>query len=244
MLTATPLFNSNLAALAAFQPKVGEIIDAAEIPAGVTPATGRDGSNTLRIPAEDGGSIWFGRSSMPSVSAPEMFAGFVDDGRNVSLPGVLTGAEPLVVIDKMPPHTAVFVLEEHAWHVKLALHLYDYAGPIAAGRLIFVVGDDVEERMCEFSEANPGYDPPARLLTPPQRSAAETAELQRRLENAGAAVSRVCQQAVDACVQCIGARSFDSFPTVPRADAPYTAKRGNVATGASGFIPAGLFQNP
>jgi hypothetical protein len=216
VLTVTPLYRNNLAALAAFQPKVGEIIDTADIPVGVTPATGRDGSNTLRIPAEDGRLAWFGGSSMPSVSAPEMFAGFVNDGRNVSLPGVLTGAEPLVVINKMPPHTAVFVLEEHAWHVKLALHLYDYVEPIAAGRLIFVVGDDVEESMCGFFEANPGYDPPARLLTPPQRFAAEIAELQRRLENAGASVSRVCQQAVDACALRIGARSFDSFPKVPR----------------------------
>ena len=44
MLTATPLYRSNLAALAAFQPKVAEIVDAAEIPPEVTPVTGRDGS--------------------------------------------------------------------------------------------------------------------------------------------------------------------------------------------------------
>ena len=120
MLTATPFYRDNLAALASFQPRVAEIVDAARIPPGVTPARGRDGSSTLLVPAEEGGSIWFGGSSMPSVSAVEMFAGFVSDGRNVSLPGVLTGVEPLVVINKLPLHTALFVVEEHAWHVRLA----------------------------------------------------------------------------------------------------------------------------
>ncbi len=216
MLTTTPVYSANLAALATFQPEVAGVVDAVGIPADVRPVEGRDGSDTLVIPGEDGGPVFFGGSSMPSVSAAEMFAGFVSDGRNVSLPGVLTGFDPLVVVGKMAPHTALFVIEEHAWHVKLALHLYDYAELIAGGRIVFIVGDDPEGKMYEFFESHAGYGPPTRLLTPPQRSPAQMAELQRRLENAGEAVQSVGQRFVEASAEHISTRSFASLPATPR----------------------------
>ncbi|MFQ5591044.1 MAG: hypothetical protein ACE5HE_07780 [Phycisphaerae bacterium] len=153
---------------------------------------------------------------MPSISAPEMLAGFTSDGRNVSLPGILTGAEALVLVDRMPRHTALFVIEEHPWQVKLALRLRDYSHLLASGRLVFIVGSDLEERMREFFGAHPGYEPPTRMLSPPQRSPAQIAELQRRLENTGEEALRVSRGFAEACAARIASRTAGAPGTAPR----------------------------
>jgi len=215
-LTATQTYHGNLAALRVSQPVVAEKIDSTPIPANVRPATGRDGTNTLQVPGEDGSPIWFGRSSMPSVSTAETCAGFVSNGRNAVLPGVLTGMDPIAVAGRMPSHTALFVVEENPLHVKLAMHLYNYAELIAGGRLVFLLTQDLEEHLRILLEAHPGYEVPAQLLMSPQRLPAQIAELQRQLESAGKAVSHVHNRVVESCAANIRSRTLGPLPPSPR----------------------------
>lgn len=193
-------YRRNIAALRTFQPRVAEVIDSARIPRDVSPATGRDGHRTLLVPGDDGQQVWLGGSSMPTISAVETFAAFFSDGRNVALPGVLTGLEPIVVAGKMPPHTALFVVEEKALHVKLALHLYDYRALLEHGRVIFVLADDLMRTLRTLFEVHPGYDVPTRIVPVPQRTDAQLAELRRQLEKAGRVLTGVHAGVVQSCL--------------------------------------------
>ena len=215
-LTATQTYQRNLAALRVSQPVVAEKIDSTPIPANVRPATGRDGTNTLQVPGEDGSPVWFGRSSMPSVSTAETCAGFVSNGRNAILPGVLTGMDPIAVAGKMPSHTALFVVEENPLHVKLAMHLYDYAELIAGGRLVFLLTQDLAEHLRILLDAHPGYEVPTQLLMSPQRLPAQIAELQRQLESAGNAASHVHNRVLESCAANIRGRTLGPLPQSPR----------------------------
>ncbi len=214
-LAATEHFGPNLAALMESQPSVAALVEAAPVPDGVTPVTGRDGINTFKVPDESGLPVWFGGSSMPSISAAEMFAGG-GGGGNVALPGVLTGNEPLVLLGRLFPHEMLFVLEESPLAIKLAMHLYDYAGLIASGRLVFLLTADLIESMTTFFEAHPGCLLPARLLAVAQRSASQTADLQRRLEHAGAFGAAEQNRAVDSYVQVLRERAVGRLPDRPR----------------------------
>ncbi len=220
-LPLTERYHRNQAALRAFQPSVAAALDEVLIPEEVKPATGRDGSDTFLIPDETGRPVWFGGSSMPGISASEIFAGFRGDGSNVSLPGVLTGVEPLVVASKMATHTALFVVEQDPLQLKLAMHLRDYSDLFAGGRLVFVFGkdEDLARNLCTFFESHPGYELPTRLLTVPQRSAAEIADLQRDLEAAGKAAAAVYARLVESHVQALGSRERGPLPPAPRVTA-------------------------
>ncbi len=214
----TPCYHRNLEALRKSQPAVAEIVDASPVPEGVTPATGRDGTETFLIPAQNDGRAWFGGSSMPTVSAAEIFAEFHSSGRSVWLPGIFTGVEPLVVASKLPPHAALFVVEQDPGNLKLAMHLHDYVELLTTGRLVFVpVGEEEPvEHLCAFFERHFGYELPNQLLTEPQQTPAQLADLQRLLEDTGRAAAAVHASIVDAQVKSLRTRTFGPLPTVPR----------------------------
>ena len=65
------LFDKNLAALRERDAVLAERLAALPIePA--EPAVGRDGSVTFRLPGPNGEPQWFGRTSMPAVSGPDL----------------------------------------------------------------------------------------------------------------------------------------------------------------------------
>ncbi|MCH8966852.1 MAG: hypothetical protein IID43_04175, partial [Planctomycetes bacterium] len=209
-------YRLNLAALERFQPEVAALVEATPIPDGAVPATGRDGGETFLITDESGTRRWFGGSSMPSISVAEVFADFESDGSNVSLPGILTGLEPLVTAGKSPAHCAVFVIEEDALNLKLAMHLYDYADLMETGRLVVIAGADLTESLCTFYRDHPGYTLPSHLIRVPQRMEVEMAELQRRLEGAGEAVAQLVTQAMQSHRNHIARLSRGPLSDVPR----------------------------
>lgn len=209
-------YRRNLKALRDFQPAIAPEVDRAPIPEGVEAATGRDGAPTFLIPDENGRATWFGASSMPSVSSAESFAGFVGDGRNVALPGILTGAEPLALATRIAPHCAIFVMEERPLHVKLAFHLYDYVELIATRRIVIVLLDDLPGRLQAVFEDDPGFDLPSELATVAQRSSREIAELQRRLQAAGETAFLIPARQVESAANALHRRVFGPIPPVPR----------------------------
>ncbi len=209
-------YKKNLNALQAVQPSIAQVVEAAPIPNGVVEAVGRDGTRTYQLPGGAGRRVWFGQSSMPSISASEMFAIAGGDGGNVCLPGILTGMEPLVIADRLAEHAAIFVVEENPLDLKLAMHLYDYAALLSGGRLVFILGDDVHARLVDFFREHPGYLLPTQMFTVPQRSPAQNVDLRRQFERAGEAVSIVQAEIIEACAESIRHRTRTAIPPNPR----------------------------
>lgn len=196
----------NLQALQTRQPDLADHLRALTIPSTVQPATGRDGHPTFRIVGPDGRARWFGGSSMPSISAPEMLAAYSSDGANVVLPGVLTGVEPKIIAERSPAHTAVFVVENDPLAVRLALQLYDYTALIEAGRVLFLLADDLSGRLQRFFAAHPGYEIPTQVVSIPHLTPAQLADLRRRLEEAGARVVAAQHALLQSLAERIAAR--------------------------------------
>ncbi len=214
----TDCYKRNLAALATLNPAVADAVDSAPIPETIEPATGRDGTRTFLIPSKQGRREWLGRSSMPTISAREIFSGFSSDGRSVVLPGVLTGLEPIVVAEKTPSHAAVFVAEPSPLCLKLAMHVHDYTALLTGGRLVFLLGkgEELVSSLFTFIETHPGYELPIHLLPIPQRSPVQIAELQRWIETAGGKVTELHELRLNAQVRTLSARKFEPLSNAPR----------------------------
>ncbi len=196
----------NLLALQSRQPELADQLRALNIPSTVQPAVGRDGHPTFRIIGPDGRARWFGGSSMPSISAPEMLASYSSDGANVVLPGVLTGLEPKIIAERSPAHTAVFIVETDPLAVRLALQLYDYTALIEAGRVLFLLADDLSARLQRFFAAHPGYEVPTQVVSIPHLAPPQLADLRRRLEEAGARVVAAQHALLQSLAERIAAR--------------------------------------
>ncbi len=209
------MLERNLAVLAPFQPDLARDLSDLVIPDRVRETIGRDGSRTFRVHQEGAGAIWFGQSSMPTISAAALFAGFQSDAQSVCLPGVLTGLEPIVVAAKIPDYCAVFVVERDPLHIKLALCLHDYESLIRQGRVVFLVADRLKDALVGFFERHPGYRLPTRLLPVPQCRAAELADLQHRLEHAAESIMAVQFQAVALCRSRLARRTYGTLPALP-----------------------------
>ncbi len=149
-------YHRNLAALTDAQASLAAAIDAIPIPDGVTPVRGRDDSDTFFLPTGDGRGAWFGGSSMPTISAFEAWSGLRGDGRNLILPGVLTGLEPLLILERIPKHSALFVCEPDGLLLKLALILRDYTRFIESGQLVFILGEEqsLVDNLVSFFESS------------------------------------------------------------------------------------------
>lgn len=215
-ISTTRSYRRNIAALTDSQADFASVVSAAPVPGDVAPTTGRDGSPTYLLPGDGGRRIWFGGSSMPTVSAPALFAGFRHDGSNVLLPAVLTGLEIRVLADKLPPFCALFVVEDDLVAVKLAMHLHDYSDLIAARRLLLLRAGNIGDDLGRLFEAHPGLELPRQMLTIPHRSTAQMSTLQRRLEKAGTEVVRIQASVVASCVRRLERRTFEPLPDRPR----------------------------
>jgi len=232
-------YTCNLNALRIFQPEIAKIIDESSVPDSVRCVAARDGSTTFQLQDSSGRDVWFGGSSMPKISAEEMFSTATDCGGNVALPGILTGVEPLILARRLPECRAIFVVESNPLHLKLAMRLHDYVSLLSQGRLVFFLEDDLPRRIPDFFRTYPGFLLPTQIFRVPQRTAAQISELQSRFESLGTVVARVQAEALDAAVARIIRRPAGSMP-----DSPAVAVVGTDASPASiefgGRIARGL----
>jgi hypothetical protein len=183
------ILEHNLSALQSRQPEAAAMVRACELPGGLLPTVGRDGTPTLMIPGKQG-LKWLGGSSMPRASAEEMFGQVDPRGGSVTLPAMLTGMEAMVLAERLAPRFAVFVIDE-AQTFKVVLSLRDYQSHFRAGRIVLLMSDDIPSRASEFFARNPGFALPAHMFKVPQMAAGPLANLARTLEDAGAQAMRV-----------------------------------------------------
>ncbi len=209
-------YRRNLDALRTRQPEIAGRIKETALPIEVVSVIGRDGTPTLRIPSNNGGLSWFGESSMPGVSSEEMFCNVRPDGGSVTLPGILTGAEVLVIARRLAPPFAVFVIEGSPLNLKLAMRLHDYSELFGDGRLVFILADDLRGRLRSFFRDHPGYELPQNLFRVPQKTAGQIVEMQREIELAGADVMHIRGEKITAVSARMRARSVPSVSDTPR----------------------------
>ncbi len=188
-ISETPVYERNLDAFSVRQPELVERLHTASIPQGVREATGRDGSKTFRIQTINGSEVWLGGSSMPTISAPAIIRDSALLGGNVILPSMLTGDEPLQLLETAPTHVAVFVVERCLLNLKLALHRRDFASHIRNGRLVLFTSDDLIPETVNFFERFPGYEFPRHMVSIPHLLPAKLADFQREVQAAGSMVS-------------------------------------------------------
>lgn len=214
-IAATPQFEANLAALRSRQPDVAAFVESAVHPEDAEIVPGRDGTPALRLRDAAGRWVWLGQSSMPGVSAEALVSGVRPDGGSVILPGVLTGLEQLLLARRLPAYAAVFVLEPDVLALRLALHLHDVSHHVTAGRIVYITATDTEGGLAAFFRDHPGYDFPQRLISVPQRSAAQLAEIQRRLESAATQVALAAAERTRALTDRLTARAKRPLPPRP-----------------------------
>lgn len=198
------ILERNLSALRIRQPEVANALAECAIPEGVAAAQGRDGEPTLLLQGA-GGPAWLGGSSMPRASSEEMFGNIRLEGGSVSLPAMMSGMEALMVARRLSAPFAVFVIDSPAG-IKLPLMIRDFVGLLRDGRIVFLLSDDLPNRMRQFFEANPGYCTPSHLFQVPQVPPGKLANLTRELESASSDVVRIQSERVVASAAGIRAR--------------------------------------
>ncbi len=181
-------FTENLSALKKTQPDVATLVENALATTSVALVTGRDGQQTFQLSNDKKIVEWLGASSMPSVSASEILSLVVATDVNAIIPGVVTGLEPLILLENFPECSAVFVIEPNPLLVKLVFHLYDYEPYFQTGRLIVVTGQDWVDQFCAFFETHPGYDLPTQMVSVPHCTGQQFALMQQHVERAGQTV--------------------------------------------------------
>lgn len=166
----------NLEALRPVDPACADRLAALPIPSSVQPAVGRDGSTTWRICRDAGRIEWFGRTSMPTVSAESLLAGFQPGLGNVALGGIGSGREAWLLPERLGRHRSVVVLETDPLNLALALRLWDIADALRARQVVLLLARDLNglrEALLQFCCQHPGFELPTRLLAWPWRSKAD-----------------------------------------------------------------------
>ncbi len=170
-----------LTALARRLPDSAALLRRAALPAGVRFATGRDGSMTLCWHQEDGSPAWLGRSTMPQVRAEALVEAFAPGNGNVLLVGMGQGAEAAMLLARLAPHQAVFVIEEDAATAALAVCVHDFAVHLERGRLLIFAGPNAWDEMHRFLLEQIGYLVPDRVLSWPHFTHSDVHAVSTRL---------------------------------------------------------------
>ncbi|HUW82427.1 MAG TPA: glycosyltransferase [Phycisphaerae bacterium] len=189
-------FARNIDALRQVDPHLSATLTELPLPDHVKLATGRDGAATYRLQGPDGAEQWFGRTSMPTVSARGILASFDPGDANVALPGIGSGQELRLLARWLGPHQAIFVLEADPVQLKLALRLHDLTGPLVNRRVVLICGDDAESKLIEFCHRHEGFHPPSRMLGWPWQEPAVQQHFSDMLSRAGKAITPARNEAL------------------------------------------------
>lgn len=184
------------------------------MPDGAQLATGRDGSPAATY-LEGGRRVWLGATSTPRMTAEAQLGVSTIRPGNVCVPGMLSGIEALLVLERIAPRFAVFVIERRLELIKLALHVHDYASSVDAGRLVFLrenaLADDLRQLLARF----PGYEYPRHIWTALQKPGTEIESLQQELERSAADIERYHAEIVAGLAEVL-ASAVTTGPTPPR----------------------------
>jgi hypothetical protein len=176
------VWTRNLKALAADQPSLAAGLERVTLPKTWRPALALDGFVTWRLEPPDQPPTWLGDSAAPLTRARALLAQFDPHGKNPALPCLGCGAELRVLLERLPPYAAVFVLENELPVLAAVLRTQDYADAIARGRCIFVPPEGAAAAMEQRLSRQPGLLPPGDIVLPNLTAETRITELRRLCE--------------------------------------------------------------
>jgi len=186
-------WQANLKALQSVDAALADRLASLPIPQSVQPAVGRDGQPTFRICGPDGRTSWFGRTSMPTISAEGLLGLFAPGTANVALPGIGSGREAQLLGQRLGRHRATFVLETDPLNLALALRLWDLSAALRNYQVFLLLSDDLpglRDKLVQLCTANIGLDMPGKMLAWPWRTKAQNQPWQDLIEQAAWQVSQ------------------------------------------------------
>ena len=95
------VLRANIEALRAVDASLAERLEGTMIPDWVRPAVGRDGSKTWQLTKPGGSAEWFGRTSMPTISAEGLLSEFDVGAGNVALAGIGSGCAAKLLVERL-----------------------------------------------------------------------------------------------------------------------------------------------
>jgi spore maturation protein CgeB len=152
------LLAANLQALAEFDKSTAEQIAAVQVPDTVELVLAHDGAPTFRFRQPDGRRLWLGHTSTPRIAAQANRARLALDSGHLAMNGIGSGAEAWLILDILAPYQALFVLESEPLFLKLTLQLYNFSEALRIGRLVILLGSELEQLIRDFYRTHPGYN--------------------------------------------------------------------------------------
>ncbi|MCG3138151.1 MAG: hypothetical protein HJJLKODD_02011 [Phycisphaerae bacterium] len=174
----------NLRALQPHQPVLAEILQLLTPPAEIEAVAGRDGAWSYRWPTRGGNNHYLGASSMPTISSAALLANFTAGAGNVLLPTLGHGYEARRLLEQLGSWQAIFTFDFDPVVPWLALRLHDFSAALTAGRLVLLVGPDLDTAIEQAFVHYPLHLPPTRLFSPPQLDSASARQMQSASERA------------------------------------------------------------
>jgi len=183
------IWKRNLGALRLQSPDFAAELEQVALPSHWRCVRALDGSLTFRIeePAQD--PAWLGGTAAPLARAEGLLGALVIGEQNAALPTLAAGAELRFLLDRLPPHRAVYVFENDLRSVAAVLRCSDYARDIERGRVIFVPPADEPGFLEHQLSAHPGLLPPGLIICLPQVSQTRLEQVRTFCANCASAVS-------------------------------------------------------
>ena len=170
------VWRENLAALQRRDAPLADRLAAAALPADWRPVCALDGFPTWRTEAAGAPPAWLGGTALPRRRAAALLAGYQSGDRNPALPTLGTGAEALELLERLPPHIAVYVFLDDTAAAAAVLRTTPLAAALTTGRLILVTADDPRAHLGDGHHGRFGEHDQRR----PGGGAAGDRDLQRR----------------------------------------------------------------
>jgi hypothetical protein len=176
------LWSANLAALRAEEPELAQQLERTAVPSHWRPVAGLDDFPTYRIERTGEPPQWLASTAAPRTRAAALLRYDQISDKNPALPTIGTGAELILLLDRLTPQQAVFVFEENTAQLAAVLRTVELAQGIAAGRCILIPPQREQAFLEELLERYPGLLPPGSIVTLPLVSAEHLAQVRRICE--------------------------------------------------------------
>ncbi|MCK6457393.1 MAG: hypothetical protein L6Q92_12805 [Phycisphaerae bacterium] len=187
--TDPAIVTANLDALRIVDATAARAVESAALPAGLELRATRDAALNYWWP-DAGGGRWLGRTSLPAARSAGLIESFAFGPGNVLLVECGGGHELLALLQRLPAHAAVFVIEPDVQEIALLLRLHDVAQAVAARRLWLFAGDGAWDAAADAMRREPGLLPPQRVLAWPWWTTQRVREITERVTALAADVGR------------------------------------------------------
>lgn len=183
------VWSDNLAAIEQATPQLAHALRDAPLPPHWRSARGLCGAPTYRIEPPGTPAAWLSGTAVPSVRA-EAFLVAAPTDQNLALPTIAAGAELSLLLARLAPWQAVFVMEPDLAQLAAVLRIVPLAEAIAGRRcLISPPGDEQRHLLALLGHAH-GLLPPRRILKMPGATAERIEALRQVCEAVAAQVSQ------------------------------------------------------